>query len=211
MSFFKRESIEFTGFVRRNASEIAVMAFAVLFLALARYHKFDARWLTYLVYYLALPVAVISVVLRKNPLDFGLRAGNYRLWIPHVAVAWAVTIVILLLAAHFSDVNRYYAESDLNLWGYAARWAVLLFSMEFLYRGFLIFGLRERYGEGAVLIQMIPFVLLHIGKPEVETIGCILSGTWFGYVAYRTNSVWPAFLIHFFANVANKIIIGSGI
>ena len=90
-------------------------------------------------------------------------------------------------------------------------WAVLLFSMEFLYRGFLMFGLRERYGEGAILIQMLPFVLLHIGKPEVETIGCILSGTWFGYVAYRSKSVWPAFLIHFFANVANKIIIGSGI
>jgi membrane protease YdiL (CAAX protease family) len=211
MSFFKRESLEFAGFVRRNANELAVIAFAALFLVIARYHKLDPRWMTYLVYYLALPVGVIVAVLRKNPLDFGLRAGNYRLWIPHVAVAWGVTIVILLVAARFSDVSRFYAESDLDFWGYAARWAVLLFSLEFLYRGFLMFGLRERYGEGAILIQMLPFVLLHIGKPEVETIGCILSGTWFGYVAYRSKSVWPAFLIHFFANVANKIIIGSGI
>ena len=63
------------------------------------------------------------------------------------------------MAARSSDANHFYAESSLDLWGYAARWTVLLFSMEFLYRGFPMFGLKERYREGAVLIQMIPFVL----------------------------------------------------
>ena len=28
---------------------------------------------------------------------------------------------------------------------------------------------------------MIPFALLHIGKPEAETISCLVSGIYFGY------------------------------
>ena len=70
----------------------------------------------------------------------------------------------------------------------------------------MLFGLKRDFGEGAILVQMIPFALLHAGKPEVETIGCILTGLYFGYVAYRTNSIWPVFVIHLFANVANRIV-----
>ena len=117
-----------------------------------------------------------------------------------------MTLGLLVVSSRISSVDGYYNTGGINVIRYAATWSVTLFSLEFLYRGFLIFGLRERFGEGAVLVQMIPFVLLHIGKPEVEAIGCILSGTYFGYVVYRTKSVWPAFLIHMFANVANKII-----
>jgi hypothetical protein len=39
----------------------------------------------------------------------------------------------------------------------------------------------------------------------------ITSGGYFGFVVYRTNAVWPAVIIHDFANVANKVIIGSGL
>ncbi len=207
----KRESLEIVAFARRNGRELLVVSLATLFLVLARYHELDHKWLTYLLYYFSLPILAIVVVLRKNPLDFGLWIGSYRVWGVHAAVACSATVVLLLVATRVSAVNAYYAQSDLDLLRYAASTAVLLFSLEFLYRGFLIFGLKERFGEGAVLIQMIPFALLHIGKPEVETVGCILSGTYFGFVVYRTNSVWPAFIIHFFANVANRVIIGSGL
>jgi membrane protease YdiL (CAAX protease family) len=48
---------------------------------------------------------------------------------------------------------------------------------------------------------MIPFVLLHLGKPELETISCLFTGILFGYIAYRGKSFWPVFLIHLFINV----------
>jgi membrane protease YdiL (CAAX protease family) len=204
----KRELLEIVYFAGRNRRELLVVSLATLFLVLARYHRLEDKWLNYVVYYFTLPVLSIVVILRRNPLDFGLRPGNYRVWSVHVAVACVVTIALLFVSARFSSVDRFYDAGGLTLPRYAVSWAALLFSLEFLYRGFLIFGLRERFGEGAVLIQMIPFTLLHIGKPEIETVGCILSGTYFGYVAYRTNSIWPAFLIHLFANVANRIIVG---
>jgi CAAX protease family protein len=48
---------------------------------------------------------------------------------------------------------------------------------------------------------MIPFALLHLGKPELETISTLFTGILFGYVAYRGKSFWPAFIIHLFINI----------
>ena len=59
----------------------------------------------------------------------------------------------------------------------------------------------EKFKEGSILLQTIPFVLLHLGKPELETISTIITGILFGYVAYRGKSFWPAFIIHMFINV----------
>jgi len=74
----------------------------------------------------------------------------------------------------------------------------LLFAWEYLLRGFLLFGLRERFKEASIIIQMAPFVLLYIGKPEVEILMCIPMGLWFRYIAYKGKSFWPAFITHVF-------------
>jgi len=78
---------------------------------------------------------------------------------------------------------------------------VSLSASEFIYRGFLLFGLKEKFKEGSILLQMIPFALMHLGKPELETVSTIFTGILFGYVAYRGKSYWPAFIIHLFINV----------
>ena len=59
----------------------------------------------------------------------------------------------------------------------------------------------------SILVQMIPFVLIHFGKPELETISTIPMGIYFGYVAYRGNSYWPAFIIHMFINILFRIFV----
>jgi membrane protease YdiL (CAAX protease family) len=65
----------------------------------------------------------------------------------------------------------------------------------------LLFGLKDRFKEGSILIQAIPFVLIHLGKPWPETVSTIFTGVWFGYICYRGNSFWPAFIVHMFINV----------
>jgi membrane protease YdiL (CAAX protease family) len=88
-----------------------------------------------------------------------------------------------------------------NFLSYFLTSCVSLAASEYLYRGFLIFGLEEKFKEGSILIQVIPFVLLHLGKPELETLSTLFTGVLFGYVAYRGKSYWPAFIIHLFINV----------
>jgi membrane protease YdiL (CAAX protease family) len=79
-----------------------------------------------------------------------------------------------------------------------------LFGWEFLFRGFLLFALVEICGPYAILLQAVPFTIAHIGKPAIETYSCIIGGTLFGLVAYRTKSFIYPFLIHWM--IASSII-----
>jgi membrane protease YdiL (CAAX protease family) len=71
-----------------------------------------------------------------------------------------------------------------------------MFSWEFIWRGFMLFGLKEKFGYYAVLIQMIPFLILHNGKPAPETFGAIIGGIALGILAIRTNSILYCVLTH---------------
>ena len=60
----------------------------------------------------------------------------------------------------------------------------------------MLFGLEEKFGYYAVLIQMIPFVILHNGKPYVETFGAIIGGIALGILVFRTRSFIYCVIVH---------------
>lgn len=71
-----------------------------------------------------------------------------------------------------------------------------MFAWEFMWRGYMLFGLEEKFGYYSVLIQMIPFVILHNGKPFLETFGAIFGGIALGILALRTRSFYYCVVIH---------------
>lgn len=193
-------------FFKSNKNEILVIILATLFLILSRYHGFETRWLNFLLYYALLPLLAIILILKKNPFDFGLKVGDYRIWWLHVVIACGLSVGLTYVGLLIPGVKEFYSGSEVRILDYFLQRIVIIFSIEFMFRGFILFGLREKFKEGAILIQMIPFAILHLGKPEAETLGCLVTGIYFGYIAYRTRSMWPSFLIHLFVNVLNKYL-----
>jgi hypothetical protein len=63
-----------------------------------------------------------------------------------------------------------------------------MFTWDLLFHGFLLFGLKEQLNEGSIFIQMIPFILLHFGKPGIETIVTLVMGIYFSYGICSGNS-----------------------
>lgn len=189
-------------FLRRNYNEVVVLGFATLFATLEAYHLVWNQWFSYLLYYAFLPIIIILVLLRKNPLDFGLKLGNPRIWGFYIAITCLIGLPILYIASLSTSLQEYYRIEQFNPLIYFLETAALLFAWEFYFRGFLLFGLKEKLGEKSILVQMVPFVLLHFGKPEIETLSTILTGIYFGYIVYRGNSYWPAFIIHLFINIS---------
>lgn len=114
---------------------------------------------------------------------------------------------MVYLTSSGSSFQTYYGIPNIDILKYSLTAIVYMLGWEFLFRGYLIFGLKDKFKEGSILIQMIPFVLLHLGKPEIETISTIISGIIWGYFSYRGNSFWPAFLIHIVINISNKYLI----
>jgi membrane protease YdiL (CAAX protease family) len=50
---------------------------------------------------------------------------------------------------------------------------------------------------------------MHLGKPDAETLSCIVSGVYWGYVCYRGGSYWPAVIMHTAVNYVNLALISG--
>jgi len=193
-------------FAKRNYGPLVVMSLSTLVLMLFRYHHTGRLWLDYVLYFALMPLLAIVLLLRRNPLDFGLRLGDAKVWGFHLLVACPVIFLLVYLGTGTTAVQRYYHSPGFDPVAYVIRAAINLWCWEFLFRGFMLFGLKDKFREGAIIVQMIPFALMHLGKPETETISCIISGVYFGYVCYRTRSFWPAYLLHLFINYSTKFL-----
>ncbi|MBD3388154.1 MAG: CPBP family intramembrane metalloprotease [Candidatus Altiarchaeales archaeon] len=190
--------------LREYGRVVVVLSTGVLFLVLGRYESIGRDWADSLVFYGGLPLAAV-LLMRRNPLDFGLRIGEWRVWVPYVLVTCAVALPILYGASRIESLSSYYTLSGFDLGHYAPRIIVELAAWEVMFRGYLLFGLSDRFKEGSILVQMVPFVLMHLGKPQLETISTIPMGLYLGWVAYRGNSFWPAAIIHIFINITFRV------
>ncbi len=207
IKFIKQEYMALRSFFVDNFKIVFILALSTFFLVMQWYRPLGPNLaISQLIYYFILPVLVILFIFRDNPLDYGFRLGNYRIWIFYVLLTILLSIPVLLVGSRFTSVQQYY-ERQFDYYEFLSSSVVILFAWEYLLRGFLLFGLKKRFGEFSIIIQMVPFVLLHLGKPETETLSCIVTGLWFGWVAYRGNSFWPAFLIHVFINFAIKYFV----
>ena len=70
-------------------------------------------------------------------------------------------------------------------------------AVEFFFRGFLLFAFEKELGFKAVLIPLIPYVMIHFGKPFPETLGAIVAGLVLGTMALRSKSIVPGICVHF--------------
>jgi membrane protease YdiL (CAAX protease family) len=178
---------------------IGVVCISTLVLVLARYYPLNVGFAraTELIYYLLIPLAAGWLLFRDQSRDYGFRIGNWRWAIIVAAACLAAMALILYGASKIPEFRSYYYRYAIDWPDLVLDTALYMFAWEFLFRGYMLFGLERSIGKGAILVQLIPFVLLHLGKPFLETLACIPGGFGFGYLAYRTRSFLPCFILHF--------------
>jgi len=178
---------------------LAVVGISTLVLVLERYYplNIDFPRATELIYYLLVPLAASWLLFRDKPWDYGIRIGRWKPALILTAACLAAMALILYAAGKMPEFRSYYHMHAIDWPEFLLKWALYMFAWEFLFRGYMLFGLEKSIGKGAIFVQTIPFVLLHIGKPFLETLACIPGGFIFGYIAYRTRSFLPCFIIHF--------------
>lgn len=150
-----------------------------------------------------IPVLLIIFLLKEKPKDYGITFGDYKSGFLYSGIFLAFMIVILWFVSaqeEFAQVYPHYPYARNNWNVFFVFEAGMLFYMigwEFIWRGFTLFGLFEKFGYYAVLIQMIPFVILHNGKPPLETFSSIIGGIALGILALKTRSFLYCVIIHF--------------
>jgi hypothetical protein len=149
--------------------------------------------LTRFALFLVVPLAIVLLGFRDDPRRYGLGFGDWRWGLGLLGAGLVVMTPIILALAGLESFRLYYGATAEPLEVRLANSLVELVSAEFLLRGFLMFALWRRVGPLALVVSLVPFVLTHIGKPDIELWSTFIGGSVFAWLNWRTGSiVWSA-------------------
>jgi hypothetical protein len=150
-----------------------------------------------------LSVVSIKLVLKGKLSDYGFSMGDKKFGFTTFFLFFIVMLpIVWIVSASESFANTYPlggTELKTNIGLFLIYELCVMFYMlgwEFFWRGYMLFGLKVKLGYYAVFIQMIPFFILHRGKPELELFASILAGLILGIQALRSNSFFYCWLLH---------------
>ena len=138
---------------------------------------------------------------RDSILDFGLRTKGFleHAWI--YAMFVAIMIPVMITVAKQPDFGTYYPfyKQASRSWMDFAIWEVFyvgqFFALEIFFRGWWVRACRG-FGAGAILCMVVPYCMIHYGKPYLEACGAIVAGTVLGSLSMKTRSIYAGFLVH---------------
>ena len=150
----------------------------------------------------AVPVFVLTVLFRRRPAEVGLGLGDWRLallvaglYLPLVALGTWVLSADPAFQAQYPHL-RLAASNWQTFVLYELLYVFYWIGWEYLWRGFVLFGTAPALGPLAIVVQTVPFAILHMGKPPAEAYLSILGGLALGALVWRCRSFWIAVPIH---------------
>lgn len=143
--------------------------------------------------FLVVPLAIVTLGFRDRPSRYGFSLGDWR-WGAGLLIAGLIVMLPIILGlSSFDQFREYYRPSGRPAGLLVPEHVLELVPAEFLLRGFLMFALWRRIGPLALVVQLIPFVLTHVGKPEIELWSTFIGGSVFAWLNWRTGSIlWSA-------------------
>ncbi len=135
------------------------------------------------------PLSVVVFGFRDRPGRYGLTLGDWR-WGFGLTLAGCLAMTpIVLWYATQPAAHDYYAPSSGALGDVAFTNMLDLAATEFLFRGFLMLTLVRAIGVVGVVVATMPFVFVHLGKPELELFSTLAGGLVYGWLGWRTRSI----------------------
>ncbi|HEY3397682.1 MAG TPA: CPBP family intramembrane glutamic endopeptidase [Armatimonadota bacterium] len=153
------------------------------------------------------PALVIKFVWHQRLSDYGVTWGRPAIWGRYVLAFAVVMVPLIVISSRMPAMQMYYPRSPVAREGAlgfalaAGGWLVYFFAWEFFFRGFLLNLLLPRFGAIAIVVQTIPFMMMHFTKPEVEVFAAIAAGLALGLMAYRGKSMVGPWLTHWFVAI----------
>jgi membrane protease YdiL (CAAX protease family) len=151
--------------------------------------------------YVVIPLLALPLLPGVSLRDLGLsfRGLTSHLWI--YVVLFSPVLLAVVMVSFRADFSSYYpfyhraqGLSDLLLWEllYFAQFVAL----EFFFRGFMLHPLRRSMGAYSICFMVVPYCMIHFGKPFLECFGAVIAGVVLGTLSLRTRSIWCGALIH---------------
>ncbi len=160
-----------------------------------------------------IPLAVIVLVLRERPVDWGFRLRGQWAHIRPYLIFLAVMLPVLYVASASSSFQATYpiyafaVDGGWHFWGYQLFYGLQFLGLEAFFRGFMLFGLYPRLGVYAIPAMVIPYTMIHFGKPVPETFAAIVAGFALGYLALRSRSFVWGWMLHWGVAITMDVLV----
>jgi membrane protease YdiL (CAAX protease family) len=159
--------------------------------------------------FLVAPVLIVVFGFRDDVRRYGLRLGDWRWGAGLLAVGLVVMTPIILALSGLEAFRGFYGGAPRPLANALANNLVELIPAEFVLRGFLMFALWRRIGPLALIVVQVPFVLTHVGKPEIELWSTFVGGAVFAWLDWRTGSILWSALGHVYVLTLMVVAVGG--
>ena len=161
-----------------------------------------------------------KLVLKEELSNFGITTkGNGKLILKICLIALPIAMICGLSCVLDSGMTLNYPL--INFSNYPVHYIIVYFvsyflyyvGWEFLFRGILYFAGEVKCGAlTSILITTLISALIHtsiggFGKPMIETLSAIPAGLIFGYMAYKTRSIYPSLFAHIIVGFSTDIFI----
>ncbi|HEY2867299.1 MAG TPA: CPBP family intramembrane glutamic endopeptidase [Pyrinomonadaceae bacterium] len=158
-------------------------------------------------FYFVVPALILKFVLKKDLSDYGLKfrieQGFVKLLLQCIAVM-APLVYLMSLTSGFEARYPFlkvfngepYLSSTLLVWELI--YFLQFFGLEFFFRGFLLHSLKPSLGGYSIFAMMVPYCMIHWGKPMPEAFAAIFAGIFLGWLSYRNGNIWMGLALHCF-------------
>lgn len=189
----------------------------------------DQEWVSFAigaVLLVLIPALLIKLVYKQDLRDYGLglpRRDRWRLTILSSFLLLAISLPAFYLGAGNEEMRATYplfpAFQNVGQFAlYEAGYFVFFVVIEFIFRGYLLFGLFQFrdagalpgvrgapgplvFGYYAIFISMLSYTAWHLGKPLPELGGTLVWGIAAGTIALATGTIWGIIIVHWLLNV----------
>ena len=113
------------------------------------------------------------------------------------------------IGGRFNFVDQPQWENVLKIFFFELCYGFDFIMNEFFFRGFIILAFVRYMGKGIILPMAAFYVLIHLGKPDGETISSFFGGMILGVIAFETRSIAGGVILHL--GIAYLMEIGGAI
>lgn len=189
----------------------------------------DQEWISFgagAIIVFGLPTLLLRKVYGHRLVDYGLGMpprDRWELTLLSGFLLFVISAPAFYLGAHSASMQLVYPfyrtfDSAGDFLLYELGYIPFFFAIEWIFRGYLLFGLfrlKDRdapagvvgergplvFGYYSILISMLSYTAWHLGKPMPELWGTLVWGVAAGTVALVTRTIWHIVLVHWALNV----------
>ncbi|MEX1014468.1 MAG: type II CAAX endopeptidase family protein [Candidatus Paceibacterota bacterium] len=156
------------------------------------------------------PIFSIIFLFKKDVSIFGFRWPKIK---DSKFIIYFLSFIFIAIAflMSFNESFQNYYQLNLSLpeflWQLVFLSLIYYLSEEFLFRGFMFFGLFRKIGLHSFWVVTLIFTLFHIGKPGIEIVFASIFSLFLCFLSYKTKSFLPAAILHFLVALTLNIMV----